>query len=650
MSIKYKYSFVSKDGYNCEVRFDFAGYTGVENILSGGMRPFVLREFNTDADFFKPLRGLQAEMEILADENISMDDFIQDEDDTITVQFYFDDVLFWKGSLLQDDFQENWIDTYHFITLRASDGFGQINASAFPELSGQYSMFAMLEYATNSTVFGSNPFYQSRIICNLFYDGMTSNIPLSDATVDAKTFEGDDKSKVVDKINRAWSMTMFQYNAKLWLIRLEEFLNDLDLNGYQYNSFISNVAFTNDFKVNIGTGEAIKPVMPEMLRMVKRRVKRDRINFYYRFPSEIICNQTFLRGASLTTSSSYDTFAIDCWTLYKDSIGTPVAGTVNKWRRADKDGDGNITDNYALMESPGLGNFTYLKSSGTGLNAGDTLELNFDFRYRGATITGPANRTVGYVLFEDGTNKYTLDDDGSWNLSNSSYTTNVKTLNMSYSSIEVLGDWKNYTVKSKALPASGTVYFLLANFPPQSGSEANFKGLDLTIREASKQPGVIGDYDQYEKTEVINTNFEEETFLDDSNNRQHKGAIHFSGALTGDSWYRADFNTERLTFKRHKAIAHMNLNRRHRMKLEVNLYGLTWTFNSETRPIGLMNKFVFVDDAPTKVFMILNLSEMDFSEAVWRATLLEVWDSAIDDADPAGYPPHSFANIYEKDV
>ena len=646
MSVKYKYSFVSKDGYNCRVEFDFAGYSGLENTLSGGLRPFVLREFNTDSDFFKPLRGLQAEMEILADQNISMDDFIQDEDDTITVNFYFDDLLFWKGFLLQDDFQENWIDTYHFITLRASDGFGQINASAFPELSGQYSMFAMLEFATNSTVFGINPFFQSRIICNLRYDGMTSDIPLSDATVDARTFQGDDKSKVVDKVNRAWSMTMFQYNAKLWLIRLEEFLNDLDLNGYQYNSFLSSISFTEDFKVNIGKDEAMKPVMPEMLRTVRRRFKNDKVKFFYRFPTEVFCNQTFLRGDLIVpTTNNYE---IDCWEFGKvPNLSVPTAPTADFYREVVTDVDGNIIDNYMFIE--GDADLHFAKSEPIFLEPGDTVNISVDYRTQRNSTTGPADVGIMYVLYTDGTNYYTMDDDGTWVVSNSSYTLAPKDIKMNYTSAERYDDWKNREQRSKPVLAGGSLIICLAN---SNGStrDANFKGLQVEIRESSKQPGVIGDYDQYEKTEEIKQNFEEETFLDDSNNRQHKGALHFSGALTGDNWFRSDFNTERLTFKRHKAIAHMSLNRRHRMKLEVNLYGLVWSYQSQTRPIGLMNKFVFVDDAPTKVFMILNLSEMDFSQATWRATLIEVWDSTLDDADPAEYPLHTYGNIYEKDV
>jgi hypothetical protein len=77
------------------------------------------------------------------------------------------------------------------------------------------------------------------------------------------------------------------------------------------------------------------------------------------------------------------------------------------------------------------------------------------------------------------------------------------------------------------------------------------------------------------------------------------------------------------------------------------MFGLTW---DDGKPIWLQNKFVFVDDAPTKKFMIVNLSEMDFSSATWKADLIEVWDDDLDDNDPDEYPVHTFANIYKKDV
>ena len=219
---------------------------------------------------------------------------------------------------------------------------------------------------------------------------------------------------------------------------------------------------------------------------------------------------------------------------------------------------------------------------------------------------------------------------------------------MTYDPAESWGDWKNKEIRTKGIPAQGTVYVYLLN-SIGGGNSANFKGLEIVIRESNKQPGVVGDFDKYIKTADIKNNFEERTYLDDTNNRQHKGALFFENELTGDRWYRSSNDTERLTFKRQKAIGHMLLNRRRRMLVDITARGFTWEDAGTTRPIWFMNRFVFQDDAPTKRFMIANLKALNLVSGIWDATLLETWDNDIDDDTPAGYPEHQYGNIYAKD-
>lgn len=71
-AVKYQYSFKSFQGDDGLVYFFVKDYSGPITILDGGANPFKLREFNTDNDFFKPVRGFQAEMEILATPSISL--------------------------------------------------------------------------------------------------------------------------------------------------------------------------------------------------------------------------------------------------------------------------------------------------------------------------------------------------------------------------------------------------------------------------------------------------------------------------------------------------------------------------------------------------------------------------------------------------
>jgi hypothetical protein len=76
-----------------------------------------------------------------------------------------------------------------------------------------------------------------------------------------------------------------------------------------------------------------------------------------------------------------------------------------------------------------------------------------------------------------------------------------------------------------------------------------------------------------------------------------------------------------------------------------NFYGISW--NSNDKPLGLMNRFIFSDDAPTKQFMIVNLQEIDFLSCQWKATLIETYDSTLD-ATLTDYPPHSFDFLYQE--
>ena len=120
---KYEIKFYSKEGDFCKVQMSFDGYAGSVIQLNGAARPFILREFNTDDDIYKPLRPQQAEINFISQSGVSIDDFLGNNDIFCLVKFYYGGELgnnvYWSGYLLQDEFQEFWEDTSHIITLRA---------------------------------------------------------------------------------------------------------------------------------------------------------------------------------------------------------------------------------------------------------------------------------------------------------------------------------------------------------------------------------------------------------------------------------------------------------------------------------------------------------------------------------------------------
>lgn len=644
-ALKYKYSFKSLSGDNCEVQFYFEGWTGSVSTLNGGLKPFVLKEYNSDNDFFKPIRPFQAEMEILSD-MVTIEDFLADSDDAIQVQFNFNGDIFWLGWLIQDDFQENWIDTNHYITLRATDALGQIGSQNLPNMVGQYPMLDYISYCLENTSLGTG-FGSRQVVNNLFYEGMLDRddgryTPLTQTTVDAKTFENDNKLTVLEKINRAWGMTIYQWRNRWFFARLEEWLNNKPLQGLNLG-LLSNSAFTKTYEVLVGVTQAIKPIMPEMLKSIRRAFKNTKINFINEFPAELVCNQNFLSGT--LRIPTLNTYTIDCWTLYRPPINRTNPGVTQFYRVNELDVNGIVIDSY--MEIVKNANVHYAVSTPIDLRYNDTIEVSFDVRLK--TFNTTASIIVGYILLEafDGT-KYSLDNNGLWWDTNN-YTQNTKAIFKSWSGDgdDISSNWGSVNVKSSPAPESGNVYIYLVNSSNSTLYNSNHKNLEINITQNVKLKGIIGDYDQYTLPENITQNYEEQTYLDDADNGQLKGALKFNSLLTGDRWYRMDYSSERLTFKREKAIGHMTLNRRLRRYLQVNMLGNTWIDEGITRPIWLQNKFIFTDDAPTKKWMIVNLSEMDFSTTEWKAQLVEVWDNDIDTNDPNEYPPHSYGNIFE---
>ena len=86
--LKYKIDFKSNDNQDCQVQFLYEEWLGGITTLEGGVKPFVLREFNTDDDIFKPIRAMMAEMEIVTNVNgIQIEDFYANQDSDILVRF-----------------------------------------------------------------------------------------------------------------------------------------------------------------------------------------------------------------------------------------------------------------------------------------------------------------------------------------------------------------------------------------------------------------------------------------------------------------------------------------------------------------------------------------------------------------------------------
>ena len=667
MARKYYSQWVNAEGDSCQLDFYFASYSGAATELSSGMRAFVLKEFNSDNDFYKPIRPQQAEFEILAD-GVTLESFLFNNDNEVSIQFLWNGNVYWRGWLIQDDFEESWVDSKHFITLRATEQLSGLNIIAPTLPVGHSTPLDFILNAISTTSINNAANRGLRVLNNFFYETMDDKAEINTATcldqmfISNATFQRtlttfDDYQTILEKINTSFNQTIFQYNGAAYLMRMSEFLTYTnDLPGIEYRPLLipSVISTSENYIAEIGIDEDIKPIMPEMLRQVVRPYKKFQIDFKNEFPPEILCNESFFQGTLISSTSTLKLYTIDSWGYFKGLKESPTVATSEYGRKVELTVDNEIIDNCAYF-IPTVGDFNqyWLQSCDILVRAGGFIEITFDTSV--LTTAAFSNYAVAQVLLLAdagglGSLRYGLNNDGQWILSPTNFDNAVIPFITGSMDSGSGVRYFSINIKSNSIPYNGIIKVLLLKKPTENaGYEKRYKNITFnisTLINGRNDVKVIGDYDRYTKSEDIKNNFQQQTFLDDVENPYWKGAI-FSpdNVLTGDNWYRMQYLDERFTFKRQKAIAHWLLNRRYRQLITGNFYGLTWS--NRERPIGLLNRFVFTEDAPTKQFMIVNLQEIDFVSCQWKATLLETYDSTIDTSF-TDYPPHSFDFLYSE--
>jgi hypothetical protein len=655
------------------VNFFFTDYDGNPITIYGGARPFVLGEFNSDEDLFKPIRQQQATLEILASASgVKLEDFLSEDEDNIQVRFDFGDFSqYWLGFLSQEDMQETWIATNHILTLRADDGIGRLKNIELGDndgntLLGAYDFVELLQYATRGSALN---FANGAIISNLFHTSMTDGTDrtgLDQCTTDARTFENaisdfDNKYVAIEKINRAWNQTMFQWFSQFYVLRIPEMFTTEPLEGFTFDE-IGRYTISQRYDMMVGVGELVKPIMPEMLKTFFKPSKQTTIKYDWQNFEQIVCNESFKEGALVVplgdTPNGLEGFEVDNWELITWTQLNNTSTAVQPLGRTVVYQGYQPTDEYVNVAKV-TGVNVSMRSCNVYVDQGDLMTLSFQFSLK-FTLTSQTTDFIGLVqLFaEDGT-YYTLGDNGTWLQSNSAWSTNVNQFEATF----LAGDneeWRDFEIETELIKAGYIVIFLTKDLSAPT-SQIYFRGLNVDLvnkLQKFRRKKITGDNDRYTIDSRIEKNFDETIFFDDAESRNYRGAIYETDGitLTGDEWYRmknfdgADATSERFTFKRQNALARWFQNRSYKMKLDVNMYGLLWEDPNDppnTLPIGLINTIKFVDDAPGKIFAITNMKEIDFMNNTWSASLIEIFDESGNVNEPTDNDVHTFDYYYE---
>lgn len=673
MALKFIMEFENVERVKCVVNFFFTDYDGNPITIYGGARPFVLGEFNSDEDLFKPIRPQQATIEILASASgVKLEDFLSEDEDNIQVRFDFGDFnQYWLGFLSQEDMQETWIATNHILTLRADDGIGRLKNIELGDndgntLLGAYDFVELLQYATRGSALN---FSAGAIISNLFHTSMTDGVyrtGLDQCTTDARTFENsissfDNKYTAIEKINRSWNQTMFQWFSKFYVLRIPEMFTTEPLEGFTFDE-IGRYTISQRYDMLVGVGERVKPIMPEMLKTYFKPSKQTTIKYNWENFVQIVCNESFKEGELIVplgdTPNGGELFAVDSWELVRWTQLNNVTISPDPLRRQVNYEGYQPVDEFVNIQKVTAINQS-MRSCNVYVDQGDLMTMTFQFSIKTNLGTSTTD-FIGLVqLFaEDGT-YYTLGDDGTWLQSNVNWSVNVNQFEATFPAGNN-DEWREFEINTELIKAGYIVIYLTKDFSAPT-SNIYFRGLSVELEnklQKYRRKKITGDHDRYTIVSRIEKNFEETIFFDDAESKNYRGAIYETDGitLTGDEWYRmknfdgADSTAERFTFKRQNALAHWFQNRGYKMKLDVNMYGLLWedpTDPPNTLPIGLINTIKFVDDAPGKIFAITNMKEIDFMNNTWTASLIEIFDESANVNEPTDNDVHSFDYYYE---
>lgn len=623
---KYELSFLSNDGKTCRVDFLYEGYVGSVITLIGGARPFVLREFNTNDDIFKPIRPLLAEIQIATNSSgVTADSFLADADTDIEINFYCNDLFtpYWSGFVLQDDFSESFEDTNHILTITAFEALGGLKdkqlSNGGVEVVDKSTPLQLIEYILANT---SKPLTNYLVFNNLYHSTMSTTLPntsLSLAKIDPRTFETsptqyEDCYTVLEKVNTAFNQTIFQYENKWFIYRIEDLYTSGNLRGYQ-NLGGTITTLSKRYDVEVGKTSEVKPIAPQMLRFINRKPKETIVTFNYDRLSEVIKNSSFARGALIATYPTQKNYQIDNWTKYFSYLKDPYRQEVFDSKY------GALIDNYIVLDFE-----TLIRSEETKINAGESVKVSIDTRF--LLSLGTANIDTIQVKLIGTSQNYYLLENGQWG--------NTGFIQIAYNTTNLLStEWNSIEVESVNVPVSGQIEISLSGGGFGS-SIRYFKNLQFEIlnRVDGFFEGLTGIECKFIKDANIKFNNNYSLYLNDYISESYKGLIYENNGTTPTDfeWYRYRFSGERQSFKKQNAIAHWSHDRYDRDKIDATFYGLTWADGATTRVVGLVNTIKLVDDLPNKIFYISNLKEIDFSAATWSVTMEEVWDNSRDGA------------------
>jgi hypothetical protein len=639
--------------------------------IEGAEDPCHISVTDNEEEKFTPIKAKQAEIKFLSTTETNLSSFSTPEDRRWYVEIFLGDVIQFKGFLILDDADEDFLDSEYSntVTLLATDNIGLLKDEPLTNFTdnnprGYFNLITYVAWCLKKTGLSLN----INVVHNVKEEHDSTRVMYETCFLQSKTFEAEinestDCYEVLEQIlgNDCY---LTQAGGEWWIIRVD----DLQDNETYNNVFDSNGVFVRQetFDIPLRIDPELEVMFfSDMATFVKfqQPVREAKLTYDYKLPKEIIDNIDFSRGRLLTpvvveskqddkgktlTGAAYN---LDDWALKAGTFTSNVPTVTSTYIERYFNSDGIESERYAIINQTGVDTPHWLESNAIPVCYFDKFTLQIDFRLSvrdvilGVTtklkiflkgddgevylLTGnPRQEARSIVLGEEYSLKWEVyrgQDDG-----------------LKYDSSLKNGKWITFDVGDTVapVPVDGNIYVTL---PGMRGAKTYWQNLRFDYK-----PYISGSYAKYDgqynkiSQAIRNTKvYEDNVELSDSPKKLFKGALHIAAVgpatdtrfqLAGRFYDGRQFNEVPEDdylhpFGFNQAYCVWNQYNRVFRIFDFQLQGL----NGGSVFPDIIGKYTIGEDSAhtmNKLFMMLHYDQ-DLNLCEWSGVMVEFFDTTI---------------------
>lgn len=510
--------------------------------------PVRIECIDNDEDKFTPIRAKQCIIEFLSTNQINLNTFANGQDNRWYVEVKAADQIKFKGYLVLNDLQEDFLSPPNVVSLTAIDGLGLLKDIPLTDFNGvspivirpkvPYRWLDYLGWALAKTSLRL-PIY---IEHNLREEHYPYDPFWVSTFLDAKTFEEEigvceDCYSVLQKLLGETGFVT-QHEGNWWIVRVDE-IDSRNRYVFSVTPDLSTWVLHNDtYDKTIKRTEDIKWIERSAYVQLDRPHSHIKEQYNFDYPKEIIDNINFERGnfnGVISVGPDESAFHLDDWEVVKNAGS--ITSTAYIKRRYFNDYEKERFVVFTPQSSTATP-WDYIKPNPVPVITKDKASVSVDFRWASNwTGTGTTTHFMMTIWIEVGPGDYWYykQDSNSW--------THTVILSNWYcgmawdSSVTNETEWQTLSIDLPPMPADGDLYIGLLN-GRQSGS---FDNVDMHYQnlQFTYEPFINGSYRKFsgqhwkiEQPGEYKAVRETDIYLTDSPRRLFKGAMMYVDAVT----------------------------------------------------------------------------------------------------------------------